>query len=182
MQLWTDFYMDNNSKHISEQDFVSLISLNQRRILAYVIMLIPNRSDAEDILQETIAVMWEKKSEFVSGTDFVAWGIRIANFKILNYRKKAVKTCQMIINDKQFNRFEKQAVERSGCAEEMLFKLDQCLKKISEPDRQLLSMKYSKNKSVKEISSRINKSIRSVYLNLSRIHGLLLECIERSRV
>jgi len=149
--------------------------------LAFIIMLIPNRSDAEDVMQETITLMWEKKSDFITGTDFVAWGIRIAHYKILNYRKKAVNNRQMIINDELFKKFEKRASERSGHVEEILYKLDDCVKKISGPDRELIYMRYSKEISIKEISSRINKSIRSVYLNLSRIHGLLLQCIEGSK-
>ncbi len=170
--------MNNNGQHISERDFVSLISTNQRRILAYIIVLVPNRTDAEDVMQETIALMWEKKGDFVPGTDFVAWGIRIAYYKILNYRKKVFNNRQIVINDEQFERLEKQAVERSSRVEDMLYKLDECVQKISKPDRHLVYMRYSKEISVKEISSRINKSIRSIYLNLSRIQGLLLKCIE----
>lgn len=170
--------MIHNHKHISEQDFVSLISTNQRRILAYIIVLVPNRSDAEDLMQETIALMWEKRDDFAFGTDFVSWGIRIAHYKILNYRKKVANKYKFVIDDEQFKRYERLAVEKSRCAEEMIYKLDECIKKISKKDRQLIHMRYSKEISVKEISSHINKSVRSVYLNLSRIHGLLLRCIQ----
>lgn len=174
--------MTENSKHLDGGGFVSLMSANQRRILAYIITLIPNRSDAEDIMQETTALMWEKKNDFIPGTDFVAWGTRIAYHKILNYRKKAINSRQMIFNDEQFKRIQKQAIEKSSHVDEMLYKLDECIKKISNSDRQLIYMRYSKEISVKEISSCIKKSVRSVYLSIARIQGLLLRCIEGSDV
>ena len=116
-----------NYHNIDGRDFVSLISTNQRRILAYIITLVPNRSDAEEIMQETTALMWEKKSEFTLGTDFVAWGTRIAYYKILNYRKKAIKNRQLVINDEQFKKIEMQAIEKSRQVEKTLYKLDECI-------------------------------------------------------
>ena len=170
--------MSDRNEHIDGRDFVSLMSVNQRRILAYIITLVPNRSDAEDILQETTALMWEKKNDFIPGTDFVAWGIRIAYHKILNFRKKTINSRQMILSDEQLKRIEKHAIEKSKHVDEMLYKLDECIKKISLSDRHLINMRYSKEITVKEISLRIKKSVRSVYLAISRIQGILLTCIE----
>ncbi len=174
--------MDHNRKKNSELEFVTLISSHQRRILAYIITLVPNRSDAEDILQETTALMWEKRSDFIPGTDFVAWGASIAYYKILNYRKKAVKNRQLIFNHEQLKRIEKQAVEKSKHVEEMLYQLDECIEKISETDKQLLHMRYNREIDIKEISNHLNKSIRTVYLAIARIQGLLLRCLKGENV
>lgn len=174
--------MENNKPHnrssTDERDFVSLISTNQRRILAYIITLVPNRHDAEEIMQETTVLMWEKRGDFVSGTDFVAWGARIAYYKILNYRKQIVKHRHLIMDDSQFARIEQQAMSKCRQSEEVLYKLDECIRKISGPDRRLIRMKYSQNISASEIAVRINKSVRSVYLAITRIHNVLLSCIE----
>jgi RNA polymerase sigma-70 factor (ECF subfamily) len=168
---------NHNRSSTDELDFVSLISTTQRRILAYIITLVPNRNDAEEIMQETTILMWEKRSEFIPGTDFVAWGARIAYYKILNYRKRAMKN-HLVIDEMQFTSIEEQAIEKCRQSEEVLYKLDECINKITESDRRLVWMRYSQNISVKEIAFRINKSVRSVYLAISRIHGLLLRCIE----
>ena len=170
--------MMNNKNHIEGVEFVSLITSHQRRIFAYIITLVPNRSDAEDIMQETSALMWEKKNDFRPGSDFVAWGARIAYYKILDYRKKVNKNRRMVIKEGQFKRIEERAIENSKHVDDMINKLDECMKKLSTSDRQLISMKYSAEMNVKEISSRIKKTVRSVYLAISRIQGLLLRCIE----
>lgn len=170
--------MMNNKNYIEGVEFVSLITSHQRRIFAYIITLVPNRSDAEDIMQETSALMWEKKNDFRPGSDFVAWGARIAYYKILDYRKKVNKNRRMVIKEGQFKRIEERAIENSKHVDDMINKLDECMKKLSTSDRQLISMKYSAEMNVKEISSRIKKTVRSVYLAISRIQGLLLRCIE----
>ena len=61
---------------------------NERRIYAYIYVLIPIQEEAEDIFQETIAVMWSKFDAFEEGKDFGAWGIGIAHNIIRNYRRK----------------------------------------------------------------------------------------------
>ena len=171
--------MGDDKRGIDGREFVSLITSNQRRIYSYILTLVPNLSDSDDILQETTALMWERKCDFKSGTDFAAWGARIAYFKILDHRKKVNKNRQLIA-DKQFSRFAEEALEQSEHVNTMIQKLEECVKKLPESDRLLIHMRYSIGFSAKKISTRVNKSIRSVYLGISRIQGLLLRCIERT--
>lgn len=169
----------DNKLHIDDREFISLVTANQRRIYAYILTLVPNRNDADDILQETTTFMWEQKTDFISGTDFAAWGTRIAHFKVLDFRKKMKKLHRMAIGDDQFRQIETQVLEHSKHVTDTIYKLQQCIKNLTEPDRQLLHLKYSMELTAKEISSRINKSIRFVYLSVSRIQDMLLNCVER---
>lgn len=170
--------MDDSKKHINGREFVTLITANQRKIYAYILTLVPNLNDADDIMQETTALMWERKADFTPGTDFVAWGARIAYFKVLDYRKKTNKNRHMIVSKEQFKKIEEGALEQSKHTGMMINKLEECVKKLPKPDRQLIYLRYSLELSVREISKRFNKSIRSLYLGISRIQGLLLKCIE----
>ena len=47
-------------------------------------------ADADDLLQETSLVLWEKFGQFRSGTDFYAWACKIAYFSVCNYRRRHV--------------------------------------------------------------------------------------------
>ena len=40
--------------------FLRLFLQNERRLYAYVLALLPNRADADDVLQEASLVMWDK--------------------------------------------------------------------------------------------------------------------------
>src|SRR5262245_8265994 len=71
-----------------EEQFLQLFLANERRIYAFILALVPVWSDADDLLQETSAVLWRKLDEFQPGSDFVAWALKIARFEVLNYRKR----------------------------------------------------------------------------------------------
>ena len=64
-------------------EFISLVMANQRKIYSFIVHFVPNRSDADDLFQETVALMWEKFKIFEEGTSFAAWGIQIAHYKRL---------------------------------------------------------------------------------------------------
>ena len=61
---------------------VPLLMRHERQIFAYIYTLLPNRHDAEDILQETCLTIYDKFAEFTQGTDFLAWAMRIAWWKV----------------------------------------------------------------------------------------------------
>ena len=168
-----------DKKHIDGREFVSLLTANQNRVYAYIFTLVPNASNADDIMQETTSFMWERKEDFEPGTDFLAWGIRIAYFKVLDYRKKVRKQRRMIFADEQLREVADNALVRSEKQEYLAGRMKDCIKKLSDSDKHLIHLRYSVPLTVKEIAARFNKSIRIIYYNLSRVQGTLLECIER---
>src|SRR5947207_1672229 len=70
------------------KSFLRLFLQNERRLFGYVLTLLPNRADADDVLQEASLVMWDKFDEAEPPRDFVAWGCRIVYFKVLDFYKK----------------------------------------------------------------------------------------------
>src|SRR5437762_11195067 len=68
--------------------FLRLFLQNQRRLYAYILTLLPNRADAEDVLQETSLAMWDKFEASTPPTDFLAWARRVAYHKVLDFYKK----------------------------------------------------------------------------------------------
>jgi len=79
----------NHYKNRDQQDgvFMGLLVSNQRCIWAFILSLIPSKVDAEDVLQETLLEMWRKFDTFEIGTDFVAWGVTVAKYKVFEFRK-----------------------------------------------------------------------------------------------
>ena len=60
---------------------------NQRRLYAYILTILPNRADADDVLQEASLVMWDKFDELDPPADFLAWARRVAYYKVLDCYK-----------------------------------------------------------------------------------------------
>ena len=167
---------------INDREFVSLMASNQRKIFSYILTLVPSFNDAEDIMQDTAALMWEKKADFTAGTDFAAWGMRIAYYKVIEFRRNMSKSYRLMIDVGRFKNVDEEAVEKSKHIDMMISKLEKCIQKLSSPDRRLIYLRYIRDLHVKEISSRLNKSIRSLYLGISRIQTVLLECVRRNQI
>ncbi len=66
-------------------NFLSLLLPNQKQILAYIMTYVPNRSDADDILQNTLSILWKKFDRYEPGSDFLAYAVTIAKYEILSY-------------------------------------------------------------------------------------------------
>src|SRR5262245_21223687 len=90
--------------------FLRLFLQNERRLYAYILTLLPNRADADDVLQEVSIVMWDKFYERHPPDYFVAWGCRIAYFKVLDFRKKQQRG-RVLFSQETLERLAETAVE-----------------------------------------------------------------------
>ena len=142
---------------------------NHKRIYAFILGMVPNYQDAEDLFQETILVMWSKFDQFQQGTSFASWGATVAKYQILNARRK--KT----IKNLQFNPdIQKLIMEKSESFYEQvdarMQALRHCIGKLNSRDYELVQMRYK----------RLGRSMQSVYKRLARIHDALLHCVRRT--
>ena len=62
----------------AQQQFLSLFLRSERELFRYVVALVPNVADAEDIVQQTALVLWEKFSAYDPGQPFTPWACRFA--------------------------------------------------------------------------------------------------------
>ncbi len=66
-------------------EFVRLYTAHSRRIYTYLLTLLPQRADAEDVFQEVGTLLWEKFCDFTPGTNFAAWACKIAQFQAIKF-------------------------------------------------------------------------------------------------
>lgn len=72
-------------KEIKSVRFFRLYNRAQKRLYSYLLMLVHNHSDAEDLLQETASVLWEQFHQFDKEGSFAAWAIGIARNKAFDF-------------------------------------------------------------------------------------------------
>jgi len=162
-----------------DKDFMGLIVSSQKHIFSYIITMVPNNSDAEDILQDTMTIMWRKFDEFERGSNFVAWGITIAKYRILKYREKTINS-KLHLDDDVLELLEKQS---GGLLEKLDNRLDvlkNCVKKLTRKESNLIRMRYEKNQSFRTIAASVGLSSTAVFKTISQIHCKLMRCINRT--
>ena len=166
------------------EKFLRLLMESDNRIYAFILSLVPNRTDADDIMQETIIVMWRKFREFSASGDapeneFTAWGIVIARNKVFEYRKQG-KKFHTTFNEGLLEVLERETGPTLSDIDLRIEYLQKCVNRLSGSDRQLLYLRYQKNQTLKEIAGNVSRSLQSVNRTLVRIQTLLLRCVSRS--
>lgn len=156
--------------------FFSLFMANQNRIYTYILMLVANGNDADDIMQDTATVMWQKFDSFRPGTNFANWGITIAHNKVLDFRKKKMHS-RVHFNQNTFDFFAERAGQAVQESDERLEALRNCIKVLKEDDRQLLQLHYEQGITIKSVAQRAGRSVQGLYKVMTRIHNQLLRCV-----
>ncbi len=171
--------MEKDKDITESKAFLSLLVPNQRRIQAFILMLEPNVTDAEDIYQETLSEMWNKFDTFAIGTDFVAWGITIAKYKVLTHRKKKYNS-KMMFSSEVLDILEQEALPRISSMQNHIDVLKDCLGKLPEKDVDLLKLRYENDMTLQKISMSMGKSTPSIHRLMAAIHSKLALCIRRT--
>ncbi len=163
------------------QQFMKLYMGVQRRLYSFVLSMVPSPVDADDIVQETVSVMWTKFDEFEIGTDFAAWALCIARYQIMNYRKRKITTQKRFSNQTIESI---QAVVEAGSEQddERRELLRRCLKKLKDNERKILYFRYEVGSTLRIVAERMGLNINTAYSALSRIHVLLLKCIRKNMI
>jgi RNA polymerase sigma-70 factor (ECF subfamily) len=160
------------------QTFVTFLTAHQSRIYSFILSLVPVFHEADDIMQETTKMMWVLFDQFDCSTDFAAWGIKIARFRILEYRRRCKP--KLAFSDDLSQEIADKFNHRNDMTKEYLSFLKCCIQKLNLKDQTLILLRYQQNLKVKEISAQLGKSVQSIYQNLARVQDLLLSCVRKS--
>lgn len=158
-------------------EFVRLLGQHQRRLYLYVLTLVPNAADAEEVLQNTNLVLWREFGQFEPGTNFPAWACRVALNQVLAWRKKRQR------DRLQFSDAFVEAVAREvGDADELddrACALAQCVEKLPTAQRDLIRLRYTEGGTIETVAARVNRTVEATYRALSRTRQTLHDCVTR---
>ena len=170
--------MDPELQKETEQrkQLMTLMTRHQRQIFCYIYAQVPDRYDAEDLLQETSLVICEKFDDFELGTDFVAWACQIAYWRIRYSRQKFAR-CKVVFDEEVLESVAHTASEMAAELDDRHVALAHCLKKLHARDRELVLTRYEPGSGVEEAAQRSGRSLPAAYKALGRIRKLLMDCV-----
>lgn len=166
----------HNEETESRKRLVTLMTRHQRQVFSYIYTLVPNRYDAEDLLQEASLIICEKFDEFEPGTDFVAWACQIAYWRIRYSRQKFARS-KVVFDQNIVDAIAQTASELAVELDERHEALSSCLKKLPARDREMVLTRYEPGSGVEEAARRSGRSLEAAYKALMRIRKLLLDCV-----
>jgi RNA polymerase sigma-70 factor, ECF subfamily len=157
--------------------FTRLWTKHQNSVFAYIRTLMPNWTDAEDVLQETGAVLWKKYEQFDPQTDFRRWACGVAYYEVLKQRERLARKSHF--SDAFLAMMAKRAVVMVDEVPSLHEGLASCIDKLSESDRYLLILRYASAMAISAIAAQLQRSSDAVRKSLRRLHRSLFDCVER---
>jgi RNA polymerase sigma-70 factor, ECF subfamily len=167
--------MEPSSSHRTEE-FVALSSRHQRQLLGYIVTLVRNMDDAEDVLQQTNLVLWRRFDDYRSGTDFMRWACHVAHLQVLSFLR-GKRRHPLHLDEQLLAQLADKRLARDQAYGHYREALETCMERLSTTDRELLQLCYDGTLSIKQIAAKLGRSADSVYHSLQRIRYALLECI-----
>lgn len=176
-----------NQRHNSERSeierreaFARLFAQHDRWLFAYLVSLLGNSADAEEVFQEVCVVLWREYETFELGTNFVKWVSVIAHHQVYRFRRQQRRVGPQL-SDAVVDLLAEDAVERSEVFESRRDALRRCLDKLTDKDRQLVQYCYSDSQvTFKTVAQTLGRPTNTVYKALNRIRRALMECIQRT--
>ncbi|HDS83717.1 MAG TPA: sigma-70 family RNA polymerase sigma factor [Phycisphaerales bacterium] len=158
--------------------FVDLLMANYYRIHAFVLSMVPNDTDADDIMQETAMLMWKNFDQFQAGTNFVAWAVTIAKFQVMKYHKQ-IRRSRLVLSEKTYDLLIEDNKGLESGIQDRFRALRKCIQSLPRKDQNFIELRYSRGATAKSVAQTIGASVGAVYRYGARLNDLLLRCIRQ---
>lgn len=161
-------------------EFMRLYLTHEHKIRGYILCLVSNWADADDIQQQAAVVMWKKYATFSSQQHFLHWALRIAHYEIMNYLQKKRNRLPSY-SPSVLEALEAKAVKAVQEEDRRREALQTCVARLRPRDQELLRLRYETGATIQAVAATVERSVDAIYKALNRIHYQLLQCI-RSRL
>ncbi len=166
-----------NNYH-STKEFLKHFTQNHRKIYTFIRAQVRCSSDADDLLQETSVLLWEKFDEFDRSADFGRWACGFARRLILRYHRENGRV-KPLFSEAVDQLFADQLLVSLQSDNDRSDALVQCLEELDQRQRILLDQRYRSEREVSDIADAVQRSESAVYKALAKIHETLFQCVQK---
>ncbi len=168
--------MSDQSNYATE--YMQQVIAWQPRLYSFILSLVGNRNESEDVLQNANMVLLQEQKTFQHGGNFGAWAMKIAYHQVLHHRtvnKRASQRFDSVLLDQLA---EKLSASNTEPSIELRF-LHDCTMRLSQTERELIGLRYAGN-SVQHLAKSLGRTAGSISQTLYRIRVKLADCVKRS--
>jgi RNA polymerase sigma-70 factor (ECF subfamily) len=157
--------------------FVALLGAQDRRMFGYILALVPNYADAEELAQKVRLRLWEQFDSYDVEKDFGAWARTIAYYLVLAHRKSNADRIQL--SEEVLEAIAERVSMDVERIDDWQWALQECLARLDESKRQILMRYYSTGETLREIAVQTGRSIEAVRHSMLRTRLALADCVAR---
>lgn len=159
-------------------DFTARLDAIRPSLKRYVLSLLPNSNDWEDVVQETFQMLWERRADYDPGGNFDAWARKIAWFKALSHRRDMQRKGLVTFSEEVLQRIAGPMEQGADQDDRRMEALRVCLSRLSSEELRLLRLKYVERVSLAAQARQCGWQPGRLQKALSRLRLSLRHCIE----
>ncbi len=144
----------------------------------YLHTLIPDQGACDDLVQETLLFLWERRESADESTPIRAWAFKVAWFKAMAWHRDHRRDKLVYFSDDVLQQIAPVAETISHTAENRLDALRQCLAGLPKEELELLRLKYVDRGSLAGHAGVRGWKPNRVQKTLSRLRLALRHCIQ----
>lgn len=161
--------------------FEQLYRTTSSRLYGVCLRILPQRSEAEDVLQEVFANVWRKATQFdPSRASGVTWLTMMARNKAIDYLR-ANRTSRQLLPIERAEDVAETSPNAQAAAETAMesHRLDVCLGELEAQRRQLIRVAFFEGTTYEELAQRSGTPLGTVKSWIRRSLVKLKACLER---
>lgn len=158
------------------EQFTRLLIQHEPELMRSILVAVPNRSDARDILQECSVSLWHKFDNYDPERAFVPWASGFVRIEIRRFLRKSAQRNQL--TERAAELLLKDHKKVAAELDHRRTHLQDCIDLLSERQKEMVSGYYRMEYSVGDLSQRTGQTVDAIYKSLQRIRRSLHDCIE----
>ena len=166
--------MDHQNDH---ERYTRLLLEAEPVMLRSILVMVPNRADARDILQETAVALWRQFDSYDLQRPFVNWAMGFARIETRRFLAREKRRAQL--SEEAMALLERQMDRAPGFIAEAERHLASCIQKLGERQRRLIQGYYHENRRVEWLAEQGGLTVEAIYKVIQRTRRDLQMCIER---
>lgn len=155
---------------------------SERELLRYVIAIVPNVTDARDVVQETALALWKQIDKYDSSRPFIPWACRFALNEARMFLRTESRRRRRHLAEDVVHLLEARRVEAADDLDARRRHLATCVEALPERQRSVVKGYYFEDETVEVIAARLGRTVDSIYKALQRTRRALQRCIEKKLV
>jgi len=150
------------------------------QLFGYVLTIVRNSADAEDVVQQASLILWKKFDEYRPNTNFFGWACVTARFEAMKYLRRERRYRAHFSEAFQLKLAETMAGIRPEVVTSRDLALHDCVQRLPDKQRELILRCFSDSKNVAIVARETGRTTHSIYSSLRNIRSKLLDCVDQS--
>jgi RNA polymerase sigma-70 factor (ECF subfamily) len=163
-----------------DAQFVQQLSAADRGLRAFAMALTGRPDLVDDIIQESVAVLWRRRADYDVERPFGAWARGVVRLVCLQTLRQ-VHRSPVLLDERSLDAVQSAFDAMDGASRQddvRLEALEACRKALSDRHKDLLHRRYHAGESDAAIAEAIGRTVAAVHKALVRLRRSLKRCVE----